>query len=273
MSFCLPGSTSCEAQTALLAVGVVLAILVWILYVRLILNERRNVLDPIYRIQVLSLRIGLVVPIFAVIAVFSIAFPEALAILEFVQAAAEGYAIYCFFKMVLFSVGPDRIVRQIIKNSSATGCLVFSFPLWAVCQRQPACLSIIRFAFLQFLFLRPLWLLLAGIFELKYRRSGDSDQGAFALFRFFVAMGVAGLVLTLPAILRVYETLARHMPEIAPGKKVIFVKVKEDLAVSRKVVAPKIAVSRVYYARLTPLSLSLSLFLSPPHLSSSFFSG
>lgn len=226
MSFCLPGSTSCLDQAVFLAVGVVLAITIWFLYVRLILNERRHVLDPIYRIQVLSLRIGLVVPMFAVITVFSIAFPEALPILEFVQAAAEGYAIYSFFKMVLFSVGPDRIVRQIIKNSTSTGCLVFSFPFWAVFQRHPACLSIIRFAFLQFLFLRPIWILLAGIFELKYRRSGDSDQGAFALFRFFVAMGVAGLVLTLPAILRVYETLARHMPEIAPGKKVIFVKVK-----------------------------------------------
>ena len=224
--FCIevPDRTDCATQKALLGVGIALACAVWLLFFRMALMEKKQAQATVFVVQVLSMRIALVVPMFAIITIFCIAFPQAMKILESLQACSEGFCIYCFFKMLLYAVGPDSVVKNVIQNSPDVGCLGFnSYPLWASCQAQPWCLPLMRVAFLQFLFVRPIFILLAGIFEIKNHNSPSPEN--YALFRLFVALGVLSLVGTLPAIVRLYDVLGRYMPEISPGKKVIFVKV------------------------------------------------
>ena len=224
MAFCIVApAASCSTQAALLGVGIALLIAIFALFLRLALLERMLIIPVLRRVQVLSLRIGLVVPMFGIIGIFMMAFPHDLGILEFLQALAEGYCFYCFFKMVLLAAGPDEMVRQIIKASPDTGCLLVNYPIWSTCQHHPSCLTAIRTAFLQFLFARPLFVLIAGIFELKNEQT--PDPSTFALYRLFTVLGILSLVATLPAIVRVYDVLARYMPELSPGKKVVFVKV------------------------------------------------
>ena len=130
--------------------------------------------------------------------------------------------MWSFYKMIVHAVGPDDECVRLIQASPAVGCLIVKYPVWRRCQSSTLCLGVMRETFLQFFLLRPVLMLLEGAFELNYLETKRKES--YTLTSLFNALAIISLVVTLPAIVRVYEIFGALMPELGCLKKVIFVK-------------------------------------------------
>lgn len=216
-------STGCDAQLAMLVTSCVFVIITFFLFIRFLVQERSMMREPVYRIQILSLRMCTIFPLFSAISFLTFMLPKYFIVFESLYALAEGLCVYCFFKLIIYCAGTNDAIRELIKASKETGCLGSKIPLWRSCQAHPMCLSSINVIFLQFLFVRPLLILSAGIINLTYGYQA-ADETLPNLFRFFVVSSIISLVITLPAVVRVYEMIGKSRPEISPLKKAVFVK-------------------------------------------------
>ena len=225
--FCLRDqSMSCSDQGVLLGFCTYLVFSIVLVYVRFVVSQRQHWYEGVKHVQIMSLRMPLMIPAYAILSLFVYVFPFYLPIVEIFEAAFEGYAIYCYFKMVLFAVGSEQRVRDMIRDSTATGCLCFRFPLWAPLQAQESCLLRIRLGFLQFLFLRPIFFLASALIEVLGETDADTGEQAPAfesLKRFFAALAVASLVITLPCIVRLFEVFRTTLQDLGLLRKVCLV--------------------------------------------------
>jgi Organic solute transporter Ostalpha len=216
------GLATCSQQQSLGVASGFLTCLCLGLYWRFIRHEARICVGPLRRVLVLSHRIALVIPAFALISIVAYIVPEGLPVLTSAQALAEGAALWAFFKMIVHAVGPDDVCVRLIQASPAVGCLIVKYPMWRQCQQSASCLRLMRETFLQFFLLRPVLMLIEGAFEIKYLQT--HDMKLYSLSTLFNALAIISLVITLPAIVRIYEIFGALMPELGCLKKVIFVK-------------------------------------------------
>jgi len=207
----------------MLALGCLCVVWTWAMFMHLCVREKPNVQLP--RVQILSLRICLVVPLFTIAAIASYVWPVASPVIGAAQALFEGYALLSFFKMSVYFVGSDDKVEEMIADSDST------WPCFYSCQKgnTHVCYLAMRYAFLQFLLLRPLLELVAGLFDVDYESRYQQKQTAsidlsYLLFRLFSALGIISLVLTLIPLLRVFHIFYAVLRPLSPLRKVFFIK-------------------------------------------------
>lgn len=218
---------SCPAQGVLLALCACLVFVVVLIYVRFVISQRHFWVKGLEHVHLMSLRMPLVLPAYAILSLFVYAFPFYLPAVKIFEAISEGYALICYLKLVLFAVGSEQRARDMIRDSTATGCLCFKYPFWAPFQAHASCLFYVRLGFLQFLFLRPLLFLggaLVAVLGDTDKTTGRQSPAAESLKRAFTVLAVLSLVITLPCILRIYEVFRTKLPDLGLMRKVFFIK-------------------------------------------------
>lgn len=121
----------------------------------------------------------------------------------------QGYAIYCYFALVVVYCGGKEAVYDLIKSSHHTK------PCYASCQQNTPqqCFQAINALLIQFMFVRPIFVLMHGVVH-------DHDLGQ--VFRF---LSVLSLIVGMLGLLRIYHILAEHAKEMDATGKIVFIKV------------------------------------------------
>ena len=230
--FCVVSSAtsvtlSCDTQSILLVLCTILWAIIICIYLAFAANGRNHTTQGTLHVELMVIRMPLVLPVYATLTVFAYCFPFYLPIIEFFETGMEGYCIYCFFKLVMFAVGSEALAADMIRDSSKTGCLCFKFPLWARAQQQPHYfLWMIKWGFLQFLFLRPLFVLCEGLVDVlaPMDDTGKHSYESAALQRLFAVLAALCLVAILPCIMRMYVIFSEALQHLQLGRKVLFIK-------------------------------------------------
>jgi len=177
------------------------------LYHFIVRSHFRTYVD--YQLQVLSLRVAMIIPIYSILTALMLIQPHYYYIYETIAVFAEGYAIYCYFALIVVYCGGKERVLELIKASHHTA------PCYASCQQNtPAqCFSAINTLLLQFIFVRPVFVLLFGIVP---------NPKLATVFR---ALSVVSLVVGMLGLLRIYHILAEHAREMDATTKIVFIKI------------------------------------------------
>ena len=217
---------ACSGAVALLVIGTILTVVTIFNYVQLALRDKQSdrCLHP--RVQILNLRLALIVPMFSVIALFSLAFPVATFVLEAFEALVEGCCLYCFYRMLSISAGGDAETVTAIANYGtghvdlATVICCWAYPcINHIQSKYPlALLKIIKWSIFQFFAVRPIFVLIAGIFE---QRTGSRFNHITLIF---IALYIASLILALASLLRFYHFTQAITVGLKPVLKIVFVK-------------------------------------------------
>jgi len=218
-----------NAFIALVIIAVIFVVAILINFTRLLLAEKPEIVYP--KVQILSLRVAAMVPMFAIISLFGYVWPESLDILEAVEAWCEGYCIYCYFKFLTFYIGgKSRIIKLIQDSPHRWWCLPFQ-------SSHPGVFyDMLKILISQFLFLRPFLVLIAGI--------ADMLTGRSPLFVAFTALYIISLVAAMAALIISYHLFGEHTKPLLPLRKILFIKGYIVVLVVQNVVVNFISLQR-----------------------------
>lgn len=211
---------------AFLIIGIILTLGNFYNFFRLMSSEKLDATHFQYpRVQIMSLRMAMLVPAFGLLSFISFIIPSGLFVIEAAEALVEGYSIYCFYKMVSFYVGDKTKILTTIQNYSTSRKhydILDFICCWInmVQHRAPKLFSsILHTCFFQFVTIRPILVLLAGIFEIK---TGSRRNSITVIF---IALYVISLIVAMFALLRYYHILETiDISEVRPISKALFIK-------------------------------------------------
>ena len=105
-------------------IGLLLLFIPIFTYYRILRVSHNSLRASTERIQVLSTRTALFLPVYSIIMWISLVAPNAYLPLEIVIAFAEGYSFYCFFGMVVKNLGgPDGAILSMEVSGRQPYCL------------------------------------------------------------------------------------------------------------------------------------------------------
>lgn len=200
--------------------GLCLCVVSVALYHFVVYSHFRTYVD--YQLQILSLRVAMIIPIYSILTALMLIQPAYAYYFEAVAVLCEAYAIYCYFALIVMYCGGKERVYDLIKNSQHTQ------PCWASCQQNTPkqCFQTINVLLLQFIFVRPIFVLLHGVVP---------NHNLGSLFRL---LSVVSLVIGMLGLLRIYHILAEHAKKMEATAKIVFIKILivflaiEDLAIN-----------------------------------------
>lgn len=187
-------------------------------YHRLIRSHYKKFVD--YQLQILTLRVATVIPLFAVLEYVTIIWPEYFPIFETVESFVEAYCIYCYFALLVMYCGGKERVMMLMRETEAGGC--------QSCTRDTpdCCYETINLLLLQFVVVRPILNLLYALTEMN----GKENVTLRTLMTISLVIAMIGL-------LRIYKILRPHTQAMDATSKVLVIKalilllVLQDLAV------------------------------------------
>ncbi len=107
-------------------ISVFICVLLWVIYLLVVNKQYRYLKEETLRLQVLSTRCAICLPIYSIVVVLSLIYPNAYYALEVPVAIFEGYSFYCYFALVVANLGgPDESVatmRSIDKEMCCSCC-------------------------------------------------------------------------------------------------------------------------------------------------------
>jgi hypothetical protein len=178
-------------------------------YLRLLYFQSALVLDK--RIIVLNVRMATIVPLYSIVMVAGYGAPQALPILDALLALIEGFSVYCFFKMIVLSAESHDQIIKTLKDSDYTQPCCYS------CQKDctGCCYSTMYLALWQFFIIRPIFVLIDGIAELK---------GVTRIFEIFTILAIICLIIAMASLIRMYQTIGSIGAHLHSERKILFVK-------------------------------------------------
>jgi hypothetical protein len=207
---CLPHAKDCSEAAGILFLLIILAVVSHINFIRLIAHQIHVQLER--RIVVLNCRMGMLMAAYSTIAIFIYIAPQAAPVLEAAEAVTEGFAVYCFFKIIMFSSqGKEHILKTIRDSEYTRPCCHYFQKVSTAC-----CFKTMYFWLWQFFIIRPILVLTAGIIELKV--------GEVPAYTILTVLAILSLVGAMVALIRIYQTLGGLVPHLYMERKILFVK-------------------------------------------------
>jgi hypothetical protein len=210
--------------------SIFICVTMWFLYF-LVVNKQHGYITPeTYRLQVLSSRCGLCLPVYGLIVLISLVYPESFFALEVVVSVFEGYSFYCFFAFVVTNLGGPESAVKIMKDNGKPLCVptyccncccpedrtdVYNKTLWNEWH---------------FVFSRTIIVLIATIFKGTGTKTGKQLFVILSVIAFFV------LVNGVMSVVNFYENVMNDCANLKGIMKFLIIKVSVGLLVFQTIV-------------------------------------
>ena len=224
------GESSCRSElVGLLIGGICCTVISFVNYYRVAIHEKDELTMQHPRAQILSLRLAAIIPLFNVLLVFTFVFPAGVFVLEALEALVEGFCIYCFYKMLAMYSSEKADLKRLVLDFSKDHpgnidmatvlCCCFSSCIRSAQDRNPELfMAVVKICMFQFFTFRPIFVLIAGVFEML----AESRTNRITIA--FIILHIASLLLTMSALLRFYHIVASVTTQLKPFRKLVFIK-------------------------------------------------
>ncbi len=110
------------------SIGIGCCVFIIAIYFLVIKKQYSYFKEKSYRLQVLSTRAAMSLPVYSIVMMLSLIYPQAFYALKVPVAVFEGYSFYCFFALIIENLGgPNRTV-QILSSNGRSLCCSFCCP-------------------------------------------------------------------------------------------------------------------------------------------------
>lgn len=182
--------------------------------------QHKTLKNGVYRVQVLSTRCALMLPSYAVLIFIAVCKPKIIEIMEVPIAIAEGFSFYTFFDMLITNLGgSESTIREMIAYGKDPCCCCPSSPI--------KFFKRVKWALFQFLFVRPIVVLLAAIFNYADVKALFLVFTFIAVFQFLFGFGSLALF---------YENVYTQSGNINATLKIILLKVSVGVYVIQGII-------------------------------------
>lgn len=169
------------------------------------------------RVQVLTARIALFLPTYALLLWLSLTFPSLFGVLEAPIAIAEGLSFYGFFAMIIANLGGPDMCLKIMKSQDRKPCFC--------CPSDPLKFyNRVKFGLFQFLTIRPIFVTLAALFAYNGNKAGYMIFNICTVVMFIIGFG---------SIVMFYENLYNVSGNVNGTCKIILLKVSVGAMVAQ----------------------------------------
>ena len=178
------------------------------------------------RIQVLSTRTAIFLPVYSVIIWLSLVIPVLYVPLQVPTALAEGYCFYCFFAMVVQNLGGPNETIAVMEESGRK-------PLIACCCPPTPLLFFKRVqrALFHFLVTRTVVVLVSAICTFVSKRSQSYHDPAFLISLILTIFSFALLINGFGSLVLFYEVVMAESTNLLGACKIILLKISVGLIV------------------------------------------
>ncbi len=194
-------------------------------FILLVTRESNNVV--FLQVQVQSLRIAGILPLFGALFLLKFIFAKYDTFIDIGVSFFEAYCLYSFYKMQILYLGSHNNVLEALRHTKHH---FLCGDGWET-DHPERVLQISHAMLLQFLFVRPFFVLAQGVLEL-FQHSRSSP-----LFILFTVLQLLSTVLGLGALLRLSLALAHATERLRAMRKLAFLKVIVLVIIVENVVA------------------------------------
>lgn len=170
-----------------------------------------------FRIQILSLRTALALPLYSLLILFSLISPQYFDWFNVLIAIIEGYSFRCFLTLLVTNMGGKTKTLVLLKDASSLIC--------CNCQSKEKLLERLYWNTFNFQFIRPIIVVLIALFRER--------RGVYLLLSFVVF-----LMVVVPVILTVlfFENIYEFNKNLNAITKLLVIKLSVGLIVSQGII-------------------------------------
>ncbi len=202
--------------------SIFICVFTWISFIGVVFKQHGFLKNETYRLQVLSTRCALALPIYATIVLFSLLYPHTFFALEVVVSLFEGYSFYCYFAFVVTNLGGPNSAVTTMKENGRQLCCSCCCP-----EDRAAVYNRTLWNEWHFIFTRTLVVLIATIFK------------AFGNEKVFVVLSIIAFAILVNGVMSVvnfYENVMNECANLKGILKFLVIKVSVGLLVFQTIV-------------------------------------
>ena len=224
----------------------VIFVICQILYFNMAIREKISALKP--RLKILSLRIAMIFPAYSLVSFFICIFPIAEPVIDFFGAIFEGLSFYSYAKLLLFNIGGYDAILSVMQEKTPTRSP----------ELLPLELNMFLWFLMQFMVIRPILLVIAGIIEMAVPHEHLAYRAVYYLSVLSTVFGVVGL-------LRVHRKFSSKSEALMPERKIVSVKLFVLLIIIQNAIINLGHASRYNnsYYNVSPLPHNFNAFMPP----------